>query len=91
MSKQKTTGNTHYVVYWCEHLRDGIEEYARVWPSMEAALDCIARLANGFAADNLEIRLFELGREIPLERKEEKEPQPDKVVRRYFVPKKGGA
>lgn len=57
----------HYVVYWREHLRDGIEEGAKVLQGLQPALDFLNKLvAESFAADNMDFKLFQLGEEIPL-------------------------
>lgn len=63
-----------YVAYWCERMRDGIEEAAQIVASIEAGLLLINTLANGFAGTNMEFRLFELGEEIPIESVNKIEP-----------------
>lgn len=55
-----------YVVCFCERLRDGTEEGAKVFPTREKAIEFINKIANGFAGDNCDFRLFELGKEIPI-------------------------
>jgi len=77
-----------YVVYWCEHLRDGREEGARVLASLDAALAFLSDAATRwFASSNYEFRLFELGREIPLRRAEREEQVKVSSVRRVtFTP-----
>ncbi len=66
----------HYVVYWCEHLRDGIEEGAKVVSSLSAATDTMERILNGFGGRTTSVKLFELGNEIPLVEEVTEEPQP---------------
>ena len=66
---------TKYVVYWCESLRDGIEEGARVKSTIEGALQLITSLSNGWLG-NTTFRLFELGKEIPLTQETIEIPQP---------------
>lgn len=65
MSKQQK----HYVVYCCEHLRDGIEECAKIFPTLKEAMEKLNEWGNGWGKDNYELRLFELGKEIILDRK----------------------
>lgn len=74
-----------YVVYFCERLRDGREEGARVVDTVEEGLALIERYAHGYGGCNTTFRLFELGREIPLERETVEEPQPAKVRTRFKV------
>ncbi len=82
MAKQKPT---HYVVYWCEHLRDGIEEGAKVVSSIEEGLKLIDKIANGFAGCNCEFKMFELGKEVPIKAGAVEEPQPSKKTIKYGV------
>lgn len=65
---------TGYVVYVAEHLRDGIEEFAKCFDTQEAALAWINK--GRFAQDNHRFRLFELGKEIPLQQETVSLPQP---------------
>lgn len=51
-----------YVVYCCEHLRDGIEEMAKVVSSREEALKIIDKASNGFGGRNTTFKVFELGK-----------------------------
>ena len=67
-----------YVLYWCERLRDGTEEGARVYGSVEAALKGAARVKNGWNPHTVEVRLFELGEEVPIAEEAVEEPQPAK-------------
>lgn len=71
-----------YVVYFCEHLRDGEEDGAKIVSTIEQALAVIDRIGNGFAGGNYSFRLFKLGEEIPLKREVVKEPKPVEVVER---------
>ena len=72
-----------YVAYWCEHLRDGLQEGARIFNTKAAALECINGLANGFSGKNMTFGLFELGKAIPLSIEQIEEPQPSKVQKCY--------
>lgn len=79
-----------FVVYWCEHLRDGIEEGAKVFAKEEEALATINKIGNGFVHDNTEIRLFHLGAEIPLKKTEKKHKEVKVTTRNCFeIAKKG--
>lgn len=71
-----------YVVYFCEHMRDGQEEGAKIVDTVEEALSIVDRIGNGFAGSNHSFRLFKLGEEIPLKREVVKEPKPVEVVER---------
>lgn len=62
-----------YVVYGCEHLRDGQEEWAKVCDTIEDAMKIINK--DRFAQSNHTFRLFELGAEIPLKQEECKEKE----------------
>jgi len=80
-----------YVVYWCEHLRDGHEEGAKVLPTLESALEFLSSAATRwFAGSNYEFRLFELGREVPLERTEMEEEVKVSSQKRVRYRKQGG-
>ena len=70
-----------YVVHICERLRDGFEEFAKLFSSKESAIAWINK--GRFAQDNHEFRLFELGKEIPIEQEAVKIRQPIKVEKRY--------
>lgn len=83
-----------YVVYWCEHLRDGEEPGARVvetlatksQASMPAEAEAIInRIANGFAGCNHSFALFELGRQLPLDRGVVETPQPPRTETKFTV------
>lgn len=76
-------GTIGYVVYVCEHLRDGVEEGAKCFVKLEDALAFIN--ADRFARDNHTFRLFKLGKELPLSADDVTEPQPAKVVKRFKV------
>jgi hypothetical protein len=78
----KTTG---YVVYGCEGLRDGREEWAKCFDTLEKAVAYLNK--DFFAKDNMTFRLFELGKEIPLTEESVEEPQPSKVTTRIKVKK----
>jgi hypothetical protein len=72
----------YYVVYYCERMRDGREEGAKVG-SLEYCLEIAQKMRNGFCGDNTEVRIFELGKEIPLEEEqimEQPKPAVEKIV-----------
>lgn len=76
---------THYVLYYCERLRDGIEEGAKVYSDLGEAVARAEKIRNGFAGDNKEVRLFKLGEEIPLTETTVEQPQPSKKTVRVSV------
>jgi hypothetical protein len=71
-----------YAVYFCEHMRDGEEDGAKVVETVEEALSIINRIGNGFAGSNYTFRLFKLGKEISLNREVVEEPKPVEMVKR---------
>ncbi len=73
-----------YVVYVCEHLRDGTDEHGKLFETKEAALHYINDgISRWFCSDNMTFKLFELGREVPLTQEEVELPQPSKKTRRF--------
>lgn len=78
---------TGYVVYCCEHLRDGIEEGAKCFDKLEDALDFL-NSPNWFARSNSTFKLFELGKQIPLELVKTEVPQPSKQTVKFKVKEK---
>lgn len=72
-----------YVAYRKEFLRDGFEEYAKLFNRKEDALVCIENWANGFAGVNCEFALFELGKKIELNERVESTPQPAATKRKF--------
>jgi hypothetical protein len=81
-----------YVVWVEEHLRDGREDWAKVYGTLDAALGYIAELADSFFAPGFSYRLFHLGEEIPLTQETVETPQPAKTQTRYVLaktPKRG--
>lgn len=88
MAQQQPIG---YVACFCEHLRDGREEGAKVVPTLKDALEIFERIRNrGVAGSNYTFRLFELGREIPLEEQVIETPQPTVKSSRFVVPEQAG-
>ncbi len=71
MPKPAPTDTTNYVVYYCERLRDGVQEGARVVTGLEAALALATKLKNGFAGDNVDVQIFKLGKEVKLKTSDE--------------------
>ena len=71
-----------YVVYFCEHMRDGKEDGAKIVSTIEEALAVIDKIGNGFAGSNHSFKLFRLGEEIILKREVVEEPKPVEVVKR---------
>ena len=78
--------NTGYVVYGCEHLRDGLEEWAKCFDTLETALAYVNE--DFFANGRMTFRLFELGKEVKLEERVEEIPQPPRMTKR-LVAKRG--
>ena len=70
---------TGYVVYGCERLRDGVEEWAKCFDTLEQALAHINENAAFFCGRNMRFDLFRLGTPIPLEAVLIEEPQPARV------------
>lgn len=81
--KKKPAG---YVLYVYTQLQDGHEEFTKVFAGTDDVLKYLNNRGN-WPGDSSEYRLFELGKEIPLESYEEREPQPDKVVVKYRLKK----
>jgi hypothetical protein len=76
---------TGYVVYYCECLRDGREEGAECFDTVEQASAFINADSWGAGYRNITFRLFELGRELPLVRVTEQVPQPPVVKTQFRV------
>ena len=77
------TPPTGYVLYICVKLQDGHEEYTKCFAKLA---DAIAYMNHQTWGDcNLYYRLFELGKEIPLDTYQEEEPQPAKTITKYRV------
>lgn len=77
-----------YVVYFCEHLRDGIEEGARAFDNLPDAIAFLDNARNEwFARSNYTFKLFTLGEEIPLEEEKVEVPQPSKETVKFKVKK----
>ena len=76
---------TGYVVYYCERLRDGREEGAKCFDTVEQASAFINADNWGPGYRNITFRLFELGRELSLERVDEEVPQPPVVKTQFRV------
>ena len=77
---------TGYVVYGVEHLRDGIEEWGRVFTKIEDALAYLNK--DFFAKGNMTFRLFELGKEVHITTEKTEVPQPSKVTERFVLKEK---
>lgn len=65
-----------FVVYYCENLRDGIDEGAKIVPSVAEGVKLIESLANGFGGSNMHFKLFRIGSEIRLNASVVESPQP---------------
>lgn len=77
-----------YVVYYCERMRDGSEDGAKIG-SLEECLRIAEMMRNGFARCNTTVRIFELGAEVPLvEEQIMQKPKPE--VERIKIYVKGG-
>ncbi len=75
-----------YVLYWCEHMRDGREEGARCFETLaevEAFLN--EKAVNFFAFDNRTFQLFEMGAEVPLTLAKDKVVEQTREVRQFKV------
>ncbi len=58
---------TNYVVYCCERMRDGQEEWAKVITGLDNALAYMNKIKDGFCGSNTTIELYELGKQIKVE------------------------
>ena len=65
-----------YVVCATEHLRDGVEHGVTVVSSLKEVEETLDRWGNGFAANNTTFCVFELGKEVRIQRSVEETPQP---------------
>ena len=91
MREERTRGDgktarpklTGYVVKLIEHLRDGQEECAKVFGTLDAALAWIND--DFFAKSNMTFRLFKLGREIPLRTEKFERQQPPVTTERFVL------
>ena len=85
MPKSKVT---HYVVYFFEKLQDGTEEGAKVFNNLESAVIQATKWKfDGWPTgneSNCDVRIFELGKEIPLKEEVVEETQPS-IKKRKFV------
>ena len=72
-----------FVVYYIENMRDGIEEGAKIMPSLESALNFISNARNNwYAGCNHKFKLFELGKAIPIVEKKIEEKQ-ERIANKY--------
>lgn len=78
LSQEKPAG---YVVYVCEHLRDGVEETAKAFEKLEDALAYINH--DWFAKGNHTFALFTLGKRLTLKKKRVEKPQAPVVTETY--------
>lgn len=72
-----------YVVYCHERLRDGRDEWAKCFNTLEHALAYINQCHHGFAGDGMSFRLFKLGDEVAIKAEMTEEPQPAKKTITY--------
>lgn len=79
-----------YVVYYCESMQDSsCEEGASVFTSLIKALEFASLVKNGFCGANTKIKLFELGKEVPIEEViEKKQVVTETKVSKYAVKEK---
>lgn len=68
------------VVYWCEHLRDGVEEGSKIVADVGEAEVLVKQLTKGVGWCNTTFRLFKLGDEIHIRVDRIEEPQPAKLT-----------
>lgn len=75
--------NNEYMVIACEHLRDGREEYVKLFNTLELALAFVNQ--DRFAADNWTYELLKIRsvEKIELTKDEVTEPQPPVVKKKY--------
>ena len=72
-----------FVVYVCERLRDGTEEWAKVVTGLTEAIEYATRMKQGFNPHNIECLIFKLGEHVPLVEKVVEQPQPSVKVTVY--------
>ena len=73
----------YYVVWYEERLRDGMEDGAKIFESVEEALKFIEYGANRwFAASNHTFKLFKLGAEVPIQLSDIKTEKKEVVIRK---------
>lgn len=84
MKKKQPVG---YVLCCHEHMQDGHEYWAKEFASIDDALAYINKVVGRSQSNehNLHFRLFELGPEVPLDKRQEEIPQPAKVATQYRV------
>lgn len=75
--------NNGYVVYFCERLRDGMEESAKCFDTLDQVLAFVNK--DFFAKDNYEFCVFALGEEVPLKKQRVEVPQPPKVTEHFVL------
>jgi hypothetical protein len=68
--------NTLYVVSYFVRYQDSSEDGAKVFDSVDLALAFAERMAGGVNPHNTTVRLFKLGKEIPLKREVVETPRP---------------
>lgn len=75
-----------YVVYWCENLKDGETDGAKIVRDKKEALELLDQLANGFNGRSLDLRLFELGKAVTIEKDYvEAKPEPKPKEYKYRI------
>lgn len=77
-----------YMVYCFERLRDGTEEFSKAFDNqdgngLQRALDYMAMMGSGFGHETMELKLFELGRQLPVKREEDEVVETTRVVKNY--------
>ena len=78
-----------YVVYYEERLRDGKDDGAKCFKTLDLALEFIDEAKKRFfAADNYKFQLFEMGKEIPLDEVVTEVPQPALLTKKTVVREK---
>lgn len=84
-----------WLVVGCEHLRDGREEWFKLFDTQQQALECINK--DRFAGDNHVYQLFKITEieEVELRKEEIEEPQPPVIKKKWAAAtskkmKKGG-
>lgn len=85
MAKDKAT---HFVIYYFERLQDGYDEWSKIVGSKQEALQIINDMIGRVHCPehhNARYKLFELGKEIPLQQEIIEEPQPSKKKVRFSL------
>lgn len=75
--------NKLYVVYHIDRYQDCTEDHAKVVHNLEAALELADKWGEEVPSCITEVMIFELGKEIPIEKVKTEVPQPPVVISKY--------